>query len=196
MTTPTLPPDAKSHREDLVDALAILSEANTRLVKLQATINDAFLDSIDEHRKEYTALQESIEKATETAITIARMHPEWFADSKTIETLYGSVQSRSTTKLEVANEAVTIQLLQQLGPSSAPFLRTTVTLNLEALNILPDDELKRIRVERVKSESITVKTTAPKLGKSVNAATKKAKKAEQAAKREAAKEKADEARMS
>jgi Bacteriophage Mu Gam like protein len=178
----TLPTDSAKHYKSLVDCQAIHTEATNRLAKLEATLLDDYLTSVDALRKDYTNLQEAISKSEAAIRDIALMHPEWFAEVKTVTTPYGSVQSRSGTKLEVGNEEVTIALITQLGPDAAPFLRQEITLNLEALESLSDDELGRIRVKRVSSESLVIKPTKPNLGKAAAAAVKKAEKAEKAKK--------------
>lgn len=160
--------------KDLVDCLAILTEMTNRLTKLETEMQDEFIDLMDGRRKEYTDLQGGIAKAEQTIRDIATLNPQWFEDSKTVTTPYGAVQSRKTTSLEVANEEVTIALLQQLGADSAPFLRVETTLNLEALESLPDSELARIRVKRVTTEKITAKPGKVNLGKAAKAAEKKA----------------------
>jgi phage host-nuclease inhibitor protein Gam len=174
MKPTALPTDSAAAYKDLVDAQAIHTEATNRMAKLEAELQDDYLDAIDGRRKEYTDLQDALAKSEQTIKDIATMHPEWFAEVKTVTTPYGSVQSRSGTKLEVANEEVTIALLQQLGPDAAPFLRTSVELNLEALESLPDEELARVRIKRVTGESLIVKPAKPNLGKAAKAAAKKA----------------------
>jgi len=176
-TLPTKPADAY---KDLVDALAILTEGSNRLAKLETAIKDDYIDSVDPRRKEYSDLQNAISKAEQAVKDIATLNPQWFTDGKTLATPYGKVQSRSTTKLEVPNEEVSIALLQQLGPESAPFLRVKTELNLEALGSLPDGELARVRINRVTSESLTVTPAKLDLGKAAKAAEAKAKKTQTA----------------
>lgn len=180
MTPTSLPADSASAYKDLVDAQAIHTEATNRMAKLEAALQDDYIDAIDGRRKEYTDLQDALTKSEATIKDIAMMHPEWFAEVKTVTTPYGSVSSRSGKKLEVANEAVSIALLEQLGPDAAPFLRITKELNLETLESLSDDELARVRIKRVTSESITVKPAKPNLGKAAKAAAKKAQAKEKA----------------
>jgi len=170
-----LPADTSTHYKDLVDGLAILTECANRLASLETKIKDCYIDAVDEHRKEYAALQEALEKADNAVKDIAGLHPEWFADKKTITTPYGSIQSRSTTKLVVENETETIRLLKQLGPDAAVFVRTKEELDLEALEKLPDAELARILVTRVTTESLTAAPAKLNLGKAAKAAAKKAK---------------------
>lgn len=171
-----LPADPSSHYKDLVDGLAILTEATNRLAALENKLANCYVDAVDEHRKEYAALQEAVEKAETTVKDIAGMHPEWFADKKTITTPYGSIQSRSSTKLDVANEHESIKLLRQLGPDAAVFIRTAEELDLEALEKLPDAELARIGISRVTTESLTASPAKLNLGKAAKAAAKKAEK--------------------
>lgn len=160
--------------KDLVDALAILTESTNRLAMLEAEMQEQFIDLMDDRRKEYTILQTAVSHSEQTIRDIATMNPQWFEDVKTVTTPYGAVQSRTTTALEVANEEVTIALLQQLGADAAPFLRVKTELNLEALESLPDTELARIRVARVTTEKITAKPAKVNLGSAAKASAKKA----------------------
>ena len=95
MIPTSLPADSASAYKDLVDAQAIHTEATNRMAKLEAALQDDYIDAIDERRKEYTDLQDALTKSEATIKDIAMMHPEWFAEVKTITTPYGSVLSRS-----------------------------------------------------------------------------------------------------
>lgn len=173
----TLPSDQTAAFKDLVNAMALITEASNRLGKLENELQEEYIGLVDARRKEYTFLQSTISKGEQAAEAIALMNPQWFETVKTVTTPYGSVKSRTTTKLEVANADVSIALLQQLGLESAPFLRVETTLNLEALEGLTDDELARVRIKRVTKENITTKPATVDLGKAVKAADVKAAKA-------------------
>lgn len=165
---------AAKHYKDLVDFLAILTDGTARLAALELDLQNEYIEAVDERREDYAAIQEAIGKAETVIRDLALQHPEWFAEAKTITTPYGKVQSRTSTKLEIANEDVTLALLKQLGPDSAPFIRTTEEINREALEALPDDELARIRVKRVTAENVTITPHKPNLGKAVKQAAKQA----------------------
>lgn len=163
------------HYKNLVDAQAIHTECTNRLAKLDAEMQEEFVDLMDARKAEYIKLQTQLAKADQTITDIAILNPQWFEDAKTVTTPYGKVQSRKVTTLEVPNEEVTIALLQQLGKESEPFLRIKVELNLEALETLPVEELARIRINRITREAIKATPAKVNLGKAAKAAAKKAK---------------------
>lgn len=173
MNTP-LPTDSADSYKLLVDTLAKLTGASNSLAKLTGAIKERYNRSITAYVEDFASLQLIIDDAEDVARKLAEANPQWFATAKTITTPYGTVLSRSSTKLEVTNEQVSIELLQQLGPDAAPFLRTVTTLNLEALESLSETELARIRVTRVTSETITVAPAKVTLGKAAMTAAKKA----------------------
>lgn len=176
MNTPAkeLPADTAADYTKLVSLLAKFTGATNRLSKLSGAIKERYNRTITTYADDFATLQLILEECQAKVVALAEAHPEWFADSKTITTPYGSVQSRSSSRLEAEDEQKSIELLKQLGTDSEAFLRTVTTLNLEALEILPDEELARIKVKRVKSESITVTPAKVTLGKAAIAAAKKA----------------------
>jgi hypothetical protein len=159
---------------NLVDLMSIHSEATSRIAELENDLQQAWLDLVDARRADYSKLQEAVATTAEGIEMIARLNPQWFTDAKTLKTPYGSVAFRTTTKLEVKNEEVTILLIQQMGVDGDIFLRQKTELNLDALAHLDDADLKPLRVKRVTAESCTVKPSKVDLGKAVKAAAQKA----------------------
>jgi hypothetical protein len=100
-------------------------------------------------------------------------HPDWFAKTKTLKTPYGTVASRTSTKLEIPSEEVTIALLEARGAEAEPYLRTRKFLSVESLETLDDLELARLKLRRVTSERITVTPAKLDLGKAVKAPEEK-----------------------
>ncbi len=163
---------------NLVNVMSVYAEAKARLAALENEAQSAFIDLVDERKSDYAAFQQKISE-TELAIeVIARANPDWFRESKTVKTPFGSVSLRKTTSLNVANEELTIVLIEQRiaeelaaqaeAPSEA-FLRTRKELDLEALEKLDDADLKRLRITRTSTENCTIKTAKVDLGKAVKA---------------------------
>ena len=159
--------------KNAVDLLAILSEAQNRLDDLQGQANAEFLECIDGHRPDYARLQSLIAQTTEGLEVLARRHPEWFTEGKTVKTPYGSVSLKDNPpKLEVKNEELTILLIEQAG-ADEKFVRQVKQLNLDALGELPDDELAKFRIKRVKTDRFEAKPAKVDMGKAVKDAEKK-----------------------
>lgn len=172
---------------NLINLMSVLAEASTRMTQLTAETQSDFLDLVDGHKPEYAALQETIMRTEEALELAARQHPEWFVDAKTIKTPFGTVSFRTSTKLEIPNEELTIVLIEQriaaeqaqaaeLGAgesASAALLRQTTSLNLEALEQLEDAELQRLRIARVRNDSFRATPLKLDLGKAVKAAAGK-----------------------
>lgn len=155
---------------NLINLQSVHSEAHARMAELEAMLHQAWLDVVDEYRTEYAKLQEAIATAEEGIEYLATVNPQWFEKSRTLKTPYGSVAFRRVTKLDVHNEEVTIAILEQIGEEGLPFLVPSKKLNLEALEKLSDNELDRIRIKRVTTDSCTVKPAKIDLGKAVKAA--------------------------
>lgn len=156
---------------NLVNLQAVHSEASARMAELESMLQASWLDMVDEYRAEYARLQEIIGQSEEGIEHLATVNPQWFEKSRTLKTPYGTVGFRRVTKLEVANEEVTIALLEQIGESGLPFLIPSKKLNLEALEKLEDDELERVRIKRVTTDTCQVKAVKVDLGKAVKAAS-------------------------
>jgi hypothetical protein len=159
--------DNCSDFRDLLDCLAIYAEATARLEELENDMQQAFLDLVDARRRDYAGLQEALSKSAAAVEAAAVLHPEWFAKAKSVKTPYGTVGFRTTTKLEIPNEAVTLALLERDGRDAAPFVTTTVRLNLEALETMDDAELARLKIRRVKTESFRITPARVEMGKAV-----------------------------
>lgn len=155
---------------NLVNLQAIHSEAHARMAELESMLQQAWLDIVDSYRPEYAKIQEAIATSEEGIEYLATINKQWFEKSRTLKTPYGTVGFRRVTKLEVKNEDVTIALLEQIGEDGLPFLVPSKKLNLEALEKLDDEELARIRVARVTTDSCQVKPAKIDLGKAVKAA--------------------------
>lgn len=161
----------ESDYQDFVNAAAIVAEAQARLDEMQTRLNMAAIDAVDEIKDDYARLQEAVAKAGETLELLAlRNRDAWFKKAKTLKVPYGAASFRSSTKIEVANEEMTLVLLDSLGFDSNAFTRVTKTLNLEALETLTDDELAKLRLKRVTTETFAFKPSSPDLGKAVAAA--------------------------
>lgn len=150
----------------LVDLMAVASEAASRLSEIQAEIDQAYLDLVDEYRSEYAVLQSAASAAEGAAEQHCRAHPEWFARVKTLTTPYGKVALRSVASLEVKNEEATARLIRAVFPDRAEeLLRVREEPNLEALETLPDEDLRRVMVRRVAGESFKFTPAKIDMGK-------------------------------
>lgn len=168
--------------KNLIDLLAIYSEAKARLASLESETNAAFLDLIDEAKPAYAELQMSLTEAEAAIKEIAAAHPEWFADAKTVKTPFGQVHSQRTTSHEAPDEVSAIARVKagdevkatQLGA----LIRLEESLNLDALADLTIEELAQFGIVRRIEESVTLKEAKVSLGQAVKAATKRAAKTE------------------
>ena len=159
--------------KNLVDLLAVYSEANTRMLALQSQMQDQYLELIDGGKAEYAELQAKLAETEAALETLALTHPEWFPEGrKSIKTPYGAVKLTTATSLEVRNEEATIILIERDPALAAKCLRQKTELNREALEQLTDQELKALRVVRVQSQSFKVEPAKLDMGKAVKEAAK------------------------
>lgn len=165
--------------KQLVNLLAIYSDADNRLAKLEADVNESVLEIIDGEKADYAKLQQARTEAEGGLELLARKHPEWFVSAKTLKTLYGAVSLKDNPpKLNVPNPEVSIVLIQQKGEKEKSFqadkyLRTHTELDLEELAKLNDDELKAFRITRTQSDTFSVKPTKLDLGKAMKPSAEK-----------------------
>lgn len=146
---------------------------NNQLAEIEARFQAAMADIIaTSYREEFAALTDELTESSDRIETLAIRHPEWFAKTKTIKTPFGTVASRSSTKLDVPNEEATIALLELRGTAAEPFLRTRKYLSVESLEALDDADLAALKIRRVTSEKITITPAKIDLGKAVKLATK------------------------
>ena len=164
-------PDAETYRE-LVDHLAMLTDASNQFAALDAGIQMEIAAVVDGVRDEYSILQSAISEHEAEIKAIAVAHPEWFTAVKTLKTPYGTVGFRAATKLEVPNEEVTIALLERCQDADI-YLRSRKFLNIEALEMLTDGELKALKIERVTADKLSVTPAKIDLGKAVKKAAEK-----------------------
>lgn len=165
-------PDAATYRE-LVDHLALLTDASNQFAALDAGIQTEIAAVVDSVRDEYSILQSAISEHEGAIRLIALKHPEWFTAVKTLKTPYGTVGFRAATKLEVPNEELSIALIER-RPEGEIYLRSRKFLNIEALETLSDGDLKTLHIERVTADKLTVTPAKIDLGKAVKKAAETA----------------------
>ena len=157
----------------LTEELSRYTKLANALTRIEADFQDAITQLIgDVYQTEFSAAQAELSDVEARIELLALKHPEWFAKTKTIKTPFGTVASRSTTKVEVPNEEATIALLELRGQESEPFLRTRKYLSIESLEALDDGELARLKARRVTTEKITISPAKVDLGKSIKKAAK------------------------
>lgn len=157
--------------QKLTENLGRYTKLANRLAEIEAGFQLAITELIaDCYKDDFAELQSELSDVEAAIETLAIRHPEWFAKVKTIKTPFGSVASRSTTKIEVSNEEATIALLETRGDEGKPFLRERKYLSIESLEALDDGELKRLKLKRVTTEKITISPAKVDLGKAVKKA--------------------------
>lgn len=182
---PTLQP-ATADFQNLIDLLAVFTEASNRLDALQATANEDLAAILDEIKEEYAQAQEAATKAESAIEQIALKNPDWFTDKRTLRTPYGTVSLRRGSKLDAPNEEASLVRIRLFAekhfPGAGPdetrareefisrFIRTKETLNLEALEAESDTFLTTIGVARVPFETFSAKPATLDLGKAVKEA--------------------------
>jgi hypothetical protein len=170
---------------EVVNLLAVFSEATSRLAELEAGANRDLLELIDQHKDEYATLQETCKKTEAALECLCRSHPEWFTAARSLKTPYGRVSFRSGASLAVRDEEATVKLLRaeyertlarheadgatEIFPV-ADYVRVVELPNLEALEKLDDEALKKFMVTRVHADTFSVTAAAVNFGKAVKEA--------------------------
>lgn len=179
---PLAPPAESTDFNQVVGLLAAFSQATARLAELETGANRALLQIIDQHKHEYTALQETCRKTETSLEALCRSHPEWFTAARSLKTPYGRVSFRSGASLSLRDEEATVKLLRaeyertlarrQADNSTAIFnvadyVRVVELPNLEALEKLDDETLKKFMITRVHADTFSVSAAAVNFGKAV-----------------------------
>jgi len=157
---------------EVVNLLAVFSEASARLAEIEAKANGALLELIDEHKAEYATLQEAATKSETALEGICRAHPEWFMSVKSIKTPYGKVAFRTGTSLVVKDDEATVKLLKAVmgAPAAKDFIRAVELPDLEALEKLSTSELERYMIKRVSADVFSATPAKVDFGKAVTEA--------------------------
>jgi hypothetical protein len=157
--------------QNMVDLLAVFSEATNQMAELEADLNDEMLQQMDERRAKFSKLQETIAKAEQALEVIVLKHDAWFEKRKSIVTPYGTVKITGGESLQVDNEELTMVLIEKAAEKQecrgGAFINTVRTLDLEALGKLDDETLADFRIKRVKSKNVKIAAAAIDLGKAM-----------------------------
>jgi hypothetical protein len=189
--------------KNLIDLLAIYSDADNRLNEIETEANQELLSTIDDKKDDYSKLQAALTTSETGLEIIARRHAAWFAVKKTIKTPYGEVSLKKSTALKIENEeisqvliekeiavldakieanlgrAVSVESVDLLATMNArlttlkSLLRPKVELNKEALEKLDDADLQRFRIVREEKENFSVKAAKINMGQAVKEAAAK-----------------------
>jgi hypothetical protein len=123
---------------------------------------------------DYTTVVGLLSAAKLALELIARRHPEWFAERKSVVTPCGTIKLTASTRLVVTNDELAIALIQKYyAEISGLYLRFSTELNLEALEALTDAELARLKIARISAENFSVVPAKANLGKAIKAAVAK-----------------------
>ena len=172
-TSETLPTDAAF--AEVVNLMALGSDAASRLQEIEAEANAALLEMIDEFKEEYAQCQAAVAKVEAALETHCRSHKaDWFAKQKSIKTPYGKVAFREGASLFVRDDEATVRLIKAVhGEAGQSFLRTVEVPDLEALEKLDDEELKAVLVRRVRKDVFSFTPAKIEFGKVAQEAAQK-----------------------
>lgn len=174
MPTPTIQTETAEYK-NLIKLLSAYSTATHQLDSLKADSADCISRALRGKVDKFAKLQTAQATAEKAIREIVKAHPEWFPpERKTINTPFGSVSSRSSTKLDVEDENASVRLIQERckRPQRIQFLRPKVTLNLEALEKLTDEQLAEYGIKRVTDDNLQIKPSKVNLSKLTKGADK------------------------
>lgn len=179
------PPAPKNDYSDLVNLFDVYTTAENDIRALEAELNASHLGNVRLHIDRYKTLATTLGETKAAIEVIAARNPQWFAERQTLESPFGEVKRTSSTSLVIADEAVTIALIEHAG-RGADFLRKETRVNREALEALSDEQLAKYGVARKTEHNYKVAAAKVDLGKAVKAAEKSDKAASKTAKKAAA----------
>lgn len=151
---------------EFTEKLHTLAKLQNQLDALQAQSGALLINNLGPFRKQFAKLNQQITELRGEIENMALANPDWFANKRTIETQFGTVKLKSSTRLVAPNEELSLRLIQkeaelQVSGKEAAFdatalLRTKTELNLEALGELDDATLARFKIKREQNESLTI----------------------------------------
>ncbi|HEY3913656.1 MAG TPA: host-nuclease inhibitor Gam family protein [Verrucomicrobiae bacterium] len=166
-TKQELEPVSAEYRE-MLDLLAVHSESTNQLAVIQAECNDELLAIMDPRRDQFADLTVAIRDAEVALEAIARQHPEWFGDKKSVKTPYGTVKFHASKVIEADDEKLSVALIEEA--CQFDYLRQIHVLNIESLEKLTDKQLEQFRLRRVEKKNFSVKPATVDLGKAISTA--------------------------
>ena len=155
---------------EFIELLELFSQSDLASDRIQTETDAAVLQTVATRKAEFASTKAVRDEAEEKIKALARKHPEWL-DGKSIKTPFGVVQLRDSTSLDVPNPEATLLLIK--ASASMPgaqftyeqLTRAVIEPNLEALEALSDEQLSKLGITRVKSQSVSVKRQKVDLGK-------------------------------
>jgi hypothetical protein len=168
------------------------NELTGALNKLQTELDACHRDWLNKVVDDAISAQSAKERIEGDAELLCRRHEgDWFAEQRTVKTPLGTASFHKSTELAVANAELALQLMDQadgkiLAPEQPSFIadnykRVEQSLNLDALNTLPDAVLVQFKITRVAKDNFSLKPAKVDLGQAV-----KEKAAEKSAEKKAA----------
>lgn len=162
--------------KNMVDLLAVFSEASNRLAEIEATGNKELLELLDSHRADYAEAQEAATKAEAALEVIARRNPGWFQNARSVKTPYGVLKFHEGTSLKIDNEEATLAKLElhaerNKGFKLDDYIHTHKKPNKEALEKLDDATLRMLGVVRVPDDNFSAKPAKVDMGKALKQST-------------------------
>lgn len=174
--------DASPDFHQIIRLLATYSQATTRLAEIETHTNRALLDLIDRHKPEYSTLQATCQETHAALEHLCRAHSEWFTAARSLKTPYGRVSFRNGASLSVRDDEATVKLLHAeserthalhqtneqtpVFPAS-DYIRTLEVPDLEALEKLDDETLKKFLITRVHADTFSVTPAAVNFSKTL-----------------------------
>lgn len=174
MSTITLPVPPNAKATDYSDAVALLeaySAADAALKALDTKLNAEHLELVREHLPAFKRLQSELADLESALVVLAERNPQWFAKTVTVKTPVGHVKQTSSTKLEIADEKISITLIEAAG-RGGDFVKHEKSLDREALEKLPDEALAKFGIARVTTKNYKLATASVDLGAAVKAQEK------------------------
>ena len=169
---PTIPEQSEDFK-NMCDLLSVFSEGTAQLKAMQGELDSMFISLIDDKKKEYAQFQQAVTQAETALEVLARRHPEWFAEKRSVKTPFGIVKFARSTSLEIKNEELSILLARSDLPDGESYIREVEELDREALEKLDDATLKTLKIKRVTKDNFSVVAASVDLGKAVKEAAEK-----------------------
>lgn len=176
-----------SDYQRFIELLGAYAAAKQTIEAIELRVSARLRELASRHIEAFSKLSLEVSDAEEKIEALCRAHPEWFAKSKskTLVTPFGKAAFRTVVELDLVHDEETVmrllekeegRSLERRGQQALAgkeledlfdpelYLRRSVKLNREALELLPDDVLARLGIARGEKQSFSLKPNKVDLG--------------------------------
>lgn len=142
--------------DEVNKALGKLSELEYHKQKLESDKNLKISTFESVYNQEFAPIAESINKINEGILEFLKANKKDFENSKTRKLPNGTIQCKSSSKVDIPDESKTMELLKKLKLEHC--IKRSEDINKSVVKTLDEKVLKQCKINLVKEINFTIKT--------------------------------------